>query len=99
MSTEIHEPGDGQAVVGAEEVQAPPTGVGFVSSRPIDLADLRSVRRELCRVYRDARSGRLGTADASRLTFMLHTIGRLLESELFEARLRDLERRASHAIP
>lgn len=91
MTIENPEPTDDQGLVGTREARASPTPVRLVSDRQIDLADLRSVRRELCRVYRDARSGRLATADASKLAFVLFTIGRLLEAETFEQRLDQLE--------
>ncbi len=55
------------------------------------LDSLRGVRRELARLYTDARQGRLQTGDASRLAFILATLAKLIEQEDLEHRVTLLE--------
>ncbi len=57
----------------------------------IPLQSLEDVRREAARVYREARAGKIETADASRLSFMLQTIGKLIEQATIERRIERLE--------
>ena len=61
--------------------------------RKAHLNTLEGVRRELARIYREAESGKRDTADASRLTFMLGQIGKLLELTEIERRLTAVEER------
>ena len=61
--------------------------------RKAQLNTLEGVRRELARIYREAESGKRDTADASRLTFMLGQIGKLLELTEIERRLTAVEDR------
>ena len=61
--------------------------------RKAQLNTLEGVRRELARIYREAESGKRDTADASRLTFMLGQIGKLLELTEIERRLTAIEER------
>jgi hypothetical protein len=49
--------------------------------KPIRLGTLRLVRREMGRVYRDARSGRIPTSEATRLTYILVALARTMEME------------------
>ncbi|GIK45987.1 MAG: hypothetical protein BroJett012_18900 [Betaproteobacteria bacterium] len=51
------------------------------------------VLREMARIYRAARTGRIPMADASRLTFMLSSMGRLYETVELEQRVTALETR------
>ena len=46
------------------------------------LTTFRDVRREMGRVYRDVRAGRLLSQDGTRLIYMLQAIARTLELEL-----------------
>ncbi len=55
------------------------------------LDTLPRVRRELVRLYADARQGRLDPRDASRLASVLALVGRLIEGGELEARLAELE--------
>ena len=57
------------------------------------LDTMARVRRELARVYREARAGRLDVADASKLANILQLMGRMIETSEVEARLDALERR------
>ena len=61
--------------------------------RKAQLNTLEGIRRELARIYREAESGKRDTADASRLTFMLGQIGKLLELTEIERRLTAIEER------
>ena len=47
----------------------------------VDLKTLDDVRLEMARVYRDARSGKIDTADGSKLIYMLSCIGKTIEAE------------------
>ena len=59
--------------------------------RPGSLANLRKVRQELGRAYRDARQGKMETAELSRLAYALNILGKLCEGESFEARMDRIE--------
>jgi hypothetical protein len=55
------------------------------------LDSLLAVRRELARVYRDARRGQVPTQDAARLAFILATIGKLIEGSELAQKIEKLE--------
>lgn len=57
----------------------------------VPLATIQDVRRELARLYRDARSGRRDVVDASRLANMLALLARIIEGGELEARICALE--------
>ncbi len=57
----------------------------------IKLATAADVRREMARVYRDARGKQLATADASRLSYILVSIGKMIELNDLEKRITELE--------
>lgn len=57
----------------------------------IKLQTLEDVRREAARVYREARGGRLDTSEASKLSFMLQGIGKMIEAGQIERRIEALE--------
>lgn len=57
----------------------------------IPLQSLEDVRREAARVYREARAGKIETADASRLSFMLQGIAKMIEVSSIERRIEALE--------
>ncbi|MGD9509158.1 MAG: hypothetical protein AB7I59_05440 [Geminicoccaceae bacterium] len=67
--------------------QKPAPGVPHVGR----LDCLARVRREASRLYRDARQGRLSSADASRLASVLALIAALLRDGELEERLAALE--------
>ncbi len=52
------------------------------------------VRRELARLYGEARAGDLAVGDASKLANVLQILGRMIETGDLEGRLEELERRA-----
>jgi len=57
----------------------------------INLSTAEDVRREMGRVYREARSKKLPTNEATRLTYILTQILRATEVYLLEQRLSALE--------
>lgn len=57
------------------------------------LTSLKAVRREMGRVYTEARQGRLPTEEATRLTYILRCMREILEAELIEERVAALEKR------
>lgn len=52
-----------------------------------------SIRRELARVYRDARQGRITPVCGTKLAYILSCLGKVVEAEEMTARLDALERR------
>jgi hypothetical protein len=68
-----------------------PRVVRLPTRRGPELASLTDVRREMSKVYREARSGKLRSDEASRFTFMLSSIGKVLEVCELERRLEQLE--------
>lgn len=59
----------------------------------LKLATIEDCRREMARVYRDARSATTDPADASRLVYMLTSIAKMIEIGTLEQRLTALEER------
>lgn len=59
----------------------------------LKLATIEDCRREMARVYRDARQATTDTADASRLVYMLTSIAKMIEIGQLEQRLIALEER------
>lgn len=57
----------------------------------LKLATIEDCRREMARVYRDARTVTIDTADASRLVYMLTSIAKMIEIGHLEQRLTALE--------
>ena len=62
-----------------------------VPTPQIKLATIEDCRREMARVYRDARTARIDTQDASRFVYILSQIGKLIELSEFEKRIELLE--------
>jgi hypothetical protein len=63
----------------------------------IKLETVRDVRDELARVYRAAKAGEIPPEVASRFTFMLGTLGKLITDTELEQRLDALEATAATA--
>lgn len=55
------------------------------------LHTIDDVKRELARLYREARAKKIETQDASRMANMLSILGRLIEGSDLEERLHALE--------
>ena len=61
--------------------------------RGANLDTVAGVRRELGRLYREARGGRIDPSDATRFAYVLLSIVKVAEAAEFDARLRQLEQR------
>jgi hypothetical protein len=70
-------------------------GIPSAGRSRLRLDTLDRVRRELVKVYRDARDGKRDVSDASKLGHLLVAIGRLIEGSDLERRLEALEQRAA----
>lgn len=57
----------------------------------IPLSTLDDVKVELARLYRQAKAGKVETADASRLAFILNSLGRVIVDAELEQRIAMLE--------
>ena len=56
------------------------------------LETLTDVRREMARVYRHMRHGRIDTQDATRMTYVLSQIAKIIQTAELEARVAAVER-------
>ena len=59
------------------------------------LGNLKQVRSEMTRVYREVRSGLIEPADGTKLTYMLKQIFDAIQVEQLEARLEALEKQTT----
>lgn len=57
------------------------------------LGSIREVRRELQKVYEDAKNGRMSTQDAGRLTYILQSLASMIRDSDLEERIKKLEQR------
>lgn len=64
----------------------------------IKLETVRDVRDELARVYRAAKAGEIPPEVASRFTFMLGTLGKLIVDSELEQRIAVLEQSQSELL-
>ena len=55
------------------------------------LGSIREVRRELQKVYEEAKNGRISTQDGSRLVFMLQALAGMIRDSDLEERIKKLE--------
>ncbi|KVW94402.1 hypothetical protein ABW22_13035 [Thiobacillus denitrificans] len=55
------------------------------------LSKLSDLKAELGRLYRQAKSGKVATSDASRLAFILNSLGRVIVDAELEQRIQQLE--------
>lgn len=62
-----------------------------VPTPQLKLATIEDCRREMARVYRDARTATTDTADASRLVYILTSIAKMIEIGQLEQRITILE--------
>jgi len=56
------------------------------------LETVTGVRREMARVYRHMRHGRIDTQDATRMTYVLSQIAKIIQTAELEARVAAVER-------
>ena len=64
--------------------------------RPPRLANIKDCRREMSRLYCDARAGLIDTRDAARLTYMLGMIVATIRDNELEQRIEKLEEAAAN---
>ncbi|MEI8572630.1 hypothetical protein U737_07700 [Methylomonas sp. LW13] len=55
------------------------------------LDTMQDVRREMAKVYREARSGVVDVQDATKLTWCLQAVGKVIEGSDLEKRIEALE--------
>jgi hypothetical protein len=61
------------------------------------LGSIREIRRELVKIYEAAKSGKMPTQDASRLTFMLQTLSSMIKDSELEERISILEKKQNES--
>ena len=61
------------------------------SARP-RLANIKDVRREIAAVYKEARTGIIPTQEATRLVYMLISLGNMIKDSELEQRITELEK-------
>jgi hypothetical protein len=74
---------------------APPSPARPASRCRVRLHDLRGVKSELGVLYRQAKTGRLDPATATKLAFLLNSIAAIVQSTELEQRISQLETRAN----
>lgn len=57
------------------------------------LDTMQDVRREMAKVYREARSGLVDVQDATKLTWCLQAVGKVIETSDLEKRIEALEQK------
>ena len=93
---------DGKFVI--EDGAQAPAGKGPLCATPrksyrshrAKLGCVGDVSHELAKLYREARAGKIETADASRLANMLSILSRILSDSELEARIEALEAKGLH---
>lgn len=74
---------------GATGLPVPPTPAK--REKFIPLTTLSQVKIELARLYRQTKAGKVATSDASRLAFILNSLGRVIVDAELEQRVQQLE--------
>jgi len=74
--------------IGKQEVIviSPPRQKGSIA-----LTKMSHIRTELASLYREARTGKIDLSDATKLTFMLQVLGKIIEGGELEQRIEALE--------
>ncbi len=62
---------------------------------PGPLVTTGGIRKELAAVYRESRMGKLDLSKATKLTFILATLARIIQADEIERRLAELEKQVS----
>ncbi len=73
------------------EVEALPPQKGQRYRAKLDT--LADVKREMAKVYREARSGLVDVQDATKLTWCLQAVGKVIEGSDLEKRIEALEKK------
>jgi len=63
----------------------------LTAAAPRSLTRLEHVRAELARVYRETRTGKIKTQDATRLCYLLVNLAKIIETSDLESRIAALE--------
>lgn len=80
------------AATGAIETLPPQRGQRY----RCQLNSMADIKREMSKVYREARSGIVEISDGSKLVYMLGLVGRVIEGSDLEARVEALEGRGKN---
>lgn len=80
---------DDFVIDGATGLPVPPTPTK--REKFIPLSTLDDLKKELARLYRQAKAGKVATSDASRLAFILNSLGRVILDADLEQRIQQLE--------
>lgn len=75
----------------AEAVQVADRPLTLVRPPRVKLTTIRDCRREAAKVYLECRRGLIDPSDATKLSYQLQTIGKLIEAGDMEERLVALE--------
>lgn len=59
--------------------------------KQVRLSSIKDCRRELAKVYADARQGKIPSPDATRLTYILVAISNMIKDHELEERVKKLE--------
>ena len=78
-------------VTGSVETLPPQKGKRY----RCELDTANDVKREMAKVYREARSGIIGTQDATKLTWCLQAVAKVIETSDIELRIEQLEQQAA----
>jgi len=87
-----------KAMAKALEGELIPADGGILSAPTVRVSRLDSahgIKRELARVYRAARTGKLATAESAKLAYILDMLRKAHETLDLEERLNRLEQRAT----
>ncbi len=61
-------------------------------SKRIRLSNIKDVRYEMAKVYKDARNGLIPAQEATRLVYMLVSLGNMIRDSVLEERITALEK-------
>lgn len=94
MKNDTNSTADGwQTRIPLDDNREPPMPADKKTYAKAKLSNATEVGKELAKLYREARSGRIDVSDASRLANMLSILARILSDSELEARIEALENR------
>lgn len=94
MKNDTNSTADGwQTRITLDDNREPPMPTDKKTYAKAKLSNATEVGKELAKLYREARSGRIDVSDASRLANMLSILARILSDSELEARIEALESR------
>lgn len=92
-NTDLHDQSDTLNDKSDKKKSTPLPGNKYARAK---LSTVSDVSKELAKLYREARSGRIDVADASKLSNILSILSRMLTDSELEARVEELEKRGWH---